>query len=86
MGPASGSPLKIGMATNPVARRESLQFGNWVELVIHRSIFGGPRLKTIRLQHRLMRQFKPRRISGAWFSIDVAAFDAAIHEIFHGKG
>jgi hypothetical protein len=86
MGPPSGSPLKIGMAANPVDRREHLQFGNWVALVVHRSIFGGPRLKAIRLEHRLMRSFTTCRISGSWFSIDVAAFDAAIREIFRGQG
>jgi hypothetical protein len=86
MGPASGSPLKIGMATNPVARQEHLQFGNWVVLVIHRSIFGGSRREAIRLEHRLIRRFDSHRIRGCWFSIDVAAFDAAVREIFHGKG
>jgi len=89
IGPASGSPLKIGTASNPVSRREDLQRGNWEVLVIHRSIYGGFRPEALRLERRLIERFDANRIPGVrgdWFSIDLAAFDAAIREAVCGQG
>lgn len=88
IGPADGRPLKIGVANNAKARRDDLQIGNWVPLVIHRLIFGGTRVEAMRLESKLILRFKRERIPGVrgdWFSIDVAAFDAAIREAIHGQ-
>jgi hypothetical protein len=89
IGPEPGNPLKVGLACNVKARRDELQIGNWVPLMIHRAIFAGERSSALRLERRLIERLDAFRIPdvrGDWFSIDIAAFDVAIHEEVHGQG
>jgi hypothetical protein len=88
MGGPDGSPLKIGIASHVSARREELQAGSWVTLVVHRCIYGGSRTEAMALERRLISRFKEQRIVGTrgdWFSIDLAAFDTGLREEIHGK-
>jgi hypothetical protein len=86
IGPIEASPLKIGCARHVKSRRDALQQGQWVQLLIHRAVFAGFRSNAFQLEAALFRRFKRERIRGDWFSIDLGAFDAAIREVVHGRG
>jgi len=71
IGPARGTPIKIGYGRDPNERLSTLQIGNWIELKVHTCAWVVDLMLARRLEmacHELLDKAQ-KRVRGEWFTI-----------------
>jgi hypothetical protein len=77
---AHGSPLKVGIAQDPVRRLVCLQNANFEQLRFHRFWWVSGRPIAARIEQAFKKHFAPDAIRGEWFNVSLSAAEAFIAE------
>lgn len=75
--PEAGDVLKIGLATDPAARRGGLQGSRTDRLRVEFSLSTCHAARVERIAHRIL---KDHRVSGEWFAVPLEQARAAIYQ------
>jgi hypothetical protein len=81
IGPIEGFPVKIGMATNPVARLCDLQVSNWEKLYIHDLFVADDKGAAHRFEKLAHKRLSNSRMNGEWFNIFAADASGILEEL-----
>jgi hypothetical protein len=82
----TNSPVKVGIAANPVHRLGDLQSANFVELHIYRYWWMPGRRITARIESAFKDHFRSRNVRGEWFDLPLPTAEAFIETSIRSLG
>lgn len=80
MGPAEG-PVKIGYASDLIARFGVIQGSNWVKITTFSALWCTGGRVAERVEGEVHKRFDASRITGEWFAVEAQQATAAVAEV-----
>jgi len=81
-----GSPVKVGIAADPMERFAALQTANFVSLRMHRFWWMPGRKITVRIESAFKDHFQAHNIRGEWFDLSLSMAEAFIEASIRSLG
>jgi predicted GIY-YIG superfamily endonuclease len=81
-----GSPVKVGVASDPYSRLSSHQSSNFISLRLHRFWWVAGRQIAIRVEAAFKEHHRRQCVRGEWFDLPLPEAEAFIEGMFSGLG
>ncbi len=83
---AGHRPTKIGIAIDPSRRRDRIQCGHWMDVILDEQFFVEDKTAAYAIEYKVHQLLKRKQIKGEWFNVRPYEASAAVRRVLQDTG